>query len=499
MVGETTNNEKIIGIDLGTSNSVVAVLLEGKPTVIPPAEGLNQYGKVIPSYVAFTEDGQRKVGQLAKKQAALYPENTVSNIKRKMGTDFKVKIKGKEYIPQEISAFILQKIKQDAEEYIGEKIEKAVITVPAYFNDNQRTATKDAGSIAGLEVVRLVNEPTAASLAYGFDKISNENNKIMVYDFGGGTLDVTILDFDNGVFDVKSTSGDTQLGGTDMDEVILNYIADDFEKKNNIDIRKNDEALERLREASENAKIELSNMLETRIMLPFLIKDKSLEYELTRAKLENLINPIVKRSETSMKQALDDANFRPTDIDKIILIGGTTKIPFVQEFVENYIGKRAEKGIDPMEAVATGAAVQGGVLAGEVKGLALIDVTPLSLGTDVVGDVMSVIIEKNTKIPTKKSGPYTTVQDNQVGIIFHVLQGENPIASNNENLGEFILEGIRPAPAGVPQVKVTFDIDASGIIHATAQDYDTGRKVSITVKSSNRLSDTEIQNLKAIY
>jgi molecular chaperone DnaK len=495
MVQETSSNEKILGIDLGTSNSVVAILLGGKPTVIPPVEGLNQYGKVIPSYVAFTENGEKKVGQIAKQQATLYPENTISNIKRKMGTNFKIKIKDKEYIPQEISAFILQKIKKDAEDYLDEKIEKAVITVPAYFNDNQRTATKDAGAIAGLDVVRLVNEPTAASLAYGFNKTTDKDNKIMVYDFGGGTLDVTISSLNDGVFDVKSTSGDTQLGGTDIDNIILNYISDNFEKKNNIDLRKDDQARERLREASENAKIELSNMLESKIILPFIAKDKSLEYNLTRTKLEDLINQLVKRSEISMKQALNDANLKPTDIDKLILIGGTTRIPFVQNFVENYIGKTAEKGIDPMEAVAIGAAIQGGVLAGEVKNQGLLDVIPLSLGIETLGNVFTKLIYKNTRIPIRTSQIFSTVSDNQKSVEIHVLQGEQSMASDNTTLGRFELVGIPITPRGLPKIEVNFNIDENGIINVSAKDMETGRRQAITITDSNRLSDGEINQI----
>ncbi|RBQ22871.1 Chaperone protein DnaK [Candidatus Methanobinarius endosymbioticus] len=489
--------EKIIGIDLGTSNSAAAVLVGGKPTVIPSAEGASQYGKAFPSYVAFTDDGQRLVGEPARRQAVTNPENTISAIKRSMGTDRKVKVQGKEYTPQEISAFILQKIKKDAESFLGEEIKKAVITVPAYFDDNQRTATKDAGTIAGLDVVRLVNEPTAASLAYGIDKQEEEEVEIMVFDFGGGTLDVTVMEFGGGVFEVKSTSGDTQLGGTDMDNTIMNYLADEFKKETGINLMDDDQAVQRLREAAEKAKIELSTTLTSEINLPFITmgKDgspKNLINNLTRAKLEELVDPIVKKCENPMKQALKDAKMTKGDIDKIILVGGPTRMPIVQKFVESYIGKEIERGIDPMECVAMGAAIQGGVLAGEIKDLVLLDVTPLSLGIETMGAVATKLIDRNTTIPTKKSQIFSTAADNQTSVDIHVLQGERPMASDNTTLGRFQLVGIPAAPRGVPQIEVTFDIDANGIINVSAKDMGTGKEQAITITASTKLSDDEI-------
>ncbi|MBC7097254.1 MAG: molecular chaperone DnaK, partial [Methanobacteriales archaeon] len=403
--------EKIIGIDLGTSNSAAAVLIGGKPTIIPSAEGASLYGKTFPSIVAFTEDGQMLVGEPARRQAVTNPENTITAIKRSMGTNRKIKIQDKEFTPQEISAFILQKIKKDAEAFLGEKVEKAVITVPAYFNDNQRTATKDAGKIAGLDVVRLVNEPTAASLAYGLDK-EDEELGIMVFDFGGGTLDVTIMEFGGGVFEVQSTSGDTQLGGTDMDNAIMNYLADEFKKETGIDIMEDDNAVQRLREAAEKAKIELSSTVQTEINLPYITADSSgpkhLIHTLTRAKLEELVDPIVQKCAGPMEQALKDAKMGKEDIDKIILVGGPTRMPIVQKFVEDFMGKPVERGIDPMECVAMGAAIQGGVLAGEIKDIVLLDVTPLSLGIETQGGIFTKLIERNTTIPTRKSQIFTT-------------------------------------------------------------------------------------------
>ena len=487
---------KIIGIDLGTSNTAAAVMEGGKTTIIPSAEGTTLGGKAFPSYVAFTKDGQMLVGEPARRQAVANPEATVSAFKRKMGTDYKYKIAGKEFTPQQLSAYLLQKVKRDAEAFLGEKVEKAVITVPAYFNDNQRQATKDAGTIAGLEVVRLVNEPTAAALAYGLDK-EGRDQKIMVFDLGGGTLDVTIMEMGKeGTFDVISTSGDTQLGGTDMDNALIEHIADEFRKDTGIDLKKDPTSGQRIKESAEKAKIELSTVMETELNLPFISADasgpKHLALKLSRAKLESLVDPIVKRCKKSVDTALADAKLKTSDIHRVILVGGPTRMPIVQRFVEDYVGKKIEHGIDPMECVAAGASVQAAVLTGDVKDVLLLDVTPLTLGIETLGGVRTPLIEKNTTIPVKKTQVFSTASDSQPAVTIHVLQGERAMASDNVSLGKFDLDGIPPSPRGVPQIEVAFDIDANGILQVHAKDLGTGKAQHITISAPNKLSKEDI-------
>ena len=492
--------EKIIGIDLGTSNSAAAVIQGGKPTLIPAAEGTTVAGKAFPSIVAFSKDGDLLVGEPARRQAVTNPDNTIREAKRKMGTEFIYKIQDKEYKPQQISAFILQKIKRDAEAFTGDSISKAVITVPAYFNDNQRQATKDAGTIAGLEVVRIINEPTAASLAFGLDK-NKQDMKILVFDFGGGTLDVTIMEMGGGVFEVMSTSGDTQLGGSDMDKAIIDYVADEFRKKEGIDLSNDSTAMTRIKEGGEKAKIELSTVMETEINLPFIAQDssgaKNLEVKLTRAKLDDLVNPIVQRCKSSIEKSIEDAKISKTDITKIVLVGGPTRMPIVRKFVSDIVEKEAESGVDPMEAVAFGAAVQAGIIAGDVTSdIVLLDVTPLTLGIETLGGVREPIIERNTTIPTSKDKTFTTAADNQTAVTINVVQGERPMVADNVSLGSFNLTEIPPAPRGVPQINVKFDIDANGIINVTAKDLGTGKDAKITIESASKMSEADVEKMK---
>jgi len=500
---------KVIGIDLGTSNSAAAHVESGKPVIIPSAEGAGvASGKAFPSYVAFTQDGQRLVGEPARRQAAINAEGTIQAAKRKMGTDFKFKVFGNEYTPQQISAFLLQKIKQDSEAYLGDKVEEAVITCPAYFDDNQRTATKDAAEIAGLRVLRIINEPTAACLAYGLEKTGREL-KILVFDFGGGTLDVTIMEmWREGGFRVVATSGDTQLGGTDMDRLLIEHIAKEFRRETGIDLTNDKMAIQRLREAAEKAKVELSSALTTDISLPFITADasgpKHLTLSINRAKLDELVGPIIERCRAPLEQALRDAkdafskeaaSFTTKDIDKIILVGGPTRMPIVQKFVEDYFGKKIERGIDPMECVAMGAAIQAAIIKGEVKDVLLLDVTPLSLGIETLGGVNTPLIERNTTIPTKKSQIFSTAADNQTAVTIRVLQGERPMASDNVELGRFDLIGIPLAARGIPQIEVAFDIDANGIVHVSAKDLGTGKEQSIRITAPKKLGKEEIDRM----
>jgi molecular chaperone DnaK len=483
---------KVIGIDLGTTNSCVAVMEGGEPVVIANAEG----ARTTPSVVSFQANGERLVGQVAKRQAITNPDKTIISIKRHMGTGHKVNIDGKQYTPQEISAMVLQKIKADAEAYLGEKVTQAVITVPAYFNDSQRQATKDAGKIAGLEVLRIINEPTAASLAYGLDK-TDISQKIFVYDLGGGTFDVSILELGDGVFEVKSTNGNTKLGGDDFDQKVMNYIADTFKSENGIDLRNDKMALQRLKEAAEKAKIELSSSTQTNINLPFITADatgpKHIDMNLTRAKFNELTHDLVEATIEPMRKALEDAKLSMNDIEKVILVGGSTRIPAVQEAVKRFTGKEPSKGVNPDECVAVGAAIQAGVLTGDVKDVLLLDVSPLTLGIETMGGIATPLIERNTTIPTRKSQVFSTAADGQTSVEINVVQGERKMAADNKSLGRFTLSGIPPAPRGVPQIEVTFDIDANGIVNVSAKDKGTGKEANITITASTNLSDDEIE------
>jgi molecular chaperone DnaK len=486
--------EKILGIDLGTTNSAAAVVIGGQPTIIPSAEGPTVAGKMFPSVVAFTKEGQLLVGEPARRQAVTNAEGTVREAKRLMGGDRKIILHGKEYTPQQISAYILQKILRDTETYLGEKVTKAVITVPAHFNDNQRQATIDAGEIAGLKVTRIVNEPTAAALAYGIDKADQEM-KILVFSFGGGTNDTTVMDFGGGVFEVLSTSGDTQTGGTDLDKSVMDYVVDEYKKTSGVDLRNDIRAMARIKEASETAKIELSTLLNTDINLPYIgMKDGeplNLHIPLSRSKLEQLTRPIVEKIRGPILQTIRDAKLTTQQIDKLIVFGGQTKMPLVQQFIEEVVGKKPERGLDPMECVAIGAAIQGAVLAGDISNIVLLDVTPLSLGVETMGSVMTRVIDRNTTIPTKQTQTFSTAADFQTAVTIHVLQGERSMAKDNISLGRFDLTGIPPAPRGVPQIEVTFDINADGVLDVTAKDIGTGKEMSITITASTKLSQTE--------
>ena len=489
-----TKREKILGIDLGTTNSAAAVMMGGQPAVIPSAEGPTVAGKMFPSVVAFTKEGQLLVGESARRQAVTNPEGTIREAKRHMGTDRKITLHGKEYTPQQISAFILQKILRDAETYLGEKVTKAVITVPAHFNDNQRQATIDAGEIAGLSVTRIVNEPTSAALAYGLDK-SDQELKILVFSFGGGTNDTTVMDFGGGVFEVLSTSGDTQTGGADVDKAIMDYLVAEFRKETGVDLSSDMQAMARLKEAAERAKIELSNLITTDIDLPYVAMSEkgplNMHITMTRTKLEQIAQPIVDRIKNPLTRTIRDANLTPEKIDKVILFGGMTKMPLVQRTVENLLGKKPERGIDPMECVAIGASIQGAILAGEIDDIVLLDVTPLSLGVETLGAVLTKVLDRNTTIPTKQTKVFSTAADMQTAVTIHVLQGERTMAKDNISLGSFNLDGIPPAPRGVPQIEVTFDINADGVLKVAAKDLGTGKEMSITISASTKLSQEE--------